>query len=68
MFVRYYLELPVPAGAVEEVLAHDPAAWVPGVAEDARRRCEELLAEVGSREQEARSGFGTDPPVVGAGA
>jgi hypothetical protein len=47
MFIRYYLDLPMPFEDVEAGLLDDPAAWVPGIAEDAESRGERLLAEVG---------------------
>ncbi|HEX6130553.1 MAG TPA: hypothetical protein VF044_02425 [Actinomycetota bacterium] len=47
MFARYFVELPLGAGAVEDALTHDPLSWLPGLAETANRRGDELLAEVG---------------------
>ena len=47
MFVRYYLELALPFGDVEGRLLRAPEEWIPGIAEDAEARGEELLAEVG---------------------
>lgn len=54
MFVRYYLELPLPFEDVERALLAEPDAWVPGLARDAERRGERLLAEVGFTVAEAR--------------
>jgi hypothetical protein len=47
MFLRYYLELPLPFAEVEEILLHSPEEWVPGLAQDAHARGEHLLGEVG---------------------
>jgi hypothetical protein len=47
MFVRYFVELPIPQEQVETALAHDPRSWLPGLARDAHRRGDALLAEVG---------------------
>jgi len=47
MFVRYYLELPLPPGRVEEVLLGSPAEWLSTLAGKAQRRGDDLLAEVG---------------------
>jgi hypothetical protein len=47
MFVRYFLDLPVPADVVEAALLDDPEHWVPGLLRAAEDRGERLLAEVG---------------------
>jgi hypothetical protein len=47
MFVRYFLELPLPAGRVEQALLDSPAEWLSAVAGTAQRRGDELLAQVG---------------------
>jgi hypothetical protein len=47
MFVRYFLELPFAAEALEAALLPSPEDWIPGVVEDATRHGESLLAEVG---------------------
>lgn len=47
MFIRYFLELPLPHQVVEQALLRDPDAWVPGLARDAEVRGSALLAEVG---------------------
>src|SRR5512134_2837908 len=47
MFVRYFVDLPVPFEDVESSLLDDPGAWVPGLLRDAEDRGEHLLAEVG---------------------
>jgi hypothetical protein len=47
MFMRYFVELPVPAAQVESVLLGSPTAWLPGLAEDARLHGRDLLAEAG---------------------
>jgi hypothetical protein len=49
MFLRYYVELPAAAEAIETALVGQPAAWLPGIAEDARRHGDRLLAEAGFR-------------------
>jgi len=47
MFLRYFIELPLPAQAVERALLGTPATWLPRLADQAGTRGEELLAEVG---------------------
>jgi hypothetical protein len=47
MFIRYFLDLPLPYEDVEAKLLAAPEAWVPGVAREAEDRGEELLSEVG---------------------
>jgi hypothetical protein len=47
MFLRYFLELPLPARRVEGALLGSPATWLPGLAGDAEERGEALLVEVG---------------------
>jgi hypothetical protein len=47
MFIRYYLELPLPAGAAEEALLDTPAGWLSSMAGAAQRRGDHLLTEVG---------------------
>jgi len=47
MFIRYYLDLAVPFEDVERALLDEPATWVPGIALDADRGGQRLLAEVG---------------------
>jgi hypothetical protein len=47
MFIRYFLDLPIALADVEPALLAQPEAWVPGLARDAERRGERLLAEVG---------------------
>ena len=47
MFIRYFLELPVPFEGVESALVRAPQEWVPGLARAAEDRGESLLAEVG---------------------
>ncbi len=47
MFVRYFIELPIPLADVEEALLRAPQDWIPGIAKDAEDRGEDLLAEVG---------------------
>ncbi len=47
MFARYYLELPLPADAVERALMESPESWMPGIAREADGHGERLLTEVG---------------------
>jgi hypothetical protein len=47
MFVRYFLELPLPAGRVEQALLDPPAEWLSAMAGNAQQRGHGLLAEVG---------------------
>jgi hypothetical protein len=47
MFIRYFLDLPLPFEEVQETFLASPEAWVPGLARDAEDRGERLLAEVG---------------------
>ncbi|HEU4529351.1 MAG TPA: hypothetical protein VFT80_15670 [Actinomycetota bacterium] len=47
MFIRYFLDLPVPFESLEAALVSEPEAWLPGLARDAESRGERLLAEVG---------------------
>ncbi len=47
MFVRYYVELPLPFEEVEEAILRWPPDWIPGLAQEAEARGELLLAEVG---------------------
>jgi hypothetical protein len=47
MFIRYYLELALPASQVEHVMLDSPADWLSMVAGEAQRRGDHLLAQVG---------------------
>jgi hypothetical protein len=47
MFVRYYLELPLPARQVDQAMLDAPADWLSMVAGEAQRRGDHLLTEVG---------------------
>jgi len=47
MFVRYFVNLPLPAAVVERLLLGDPGSWLPGLAERASRGGARLLADVG---------------------
>jgi hypothetical protein len=47
MFLRYFIELPLPAQAVEQALLGSPATWLPRLADQAGTRGQQLLAEVG---------------------
>ena len=55
MFARYFVELPLDALHVVSILTRDPHAWMPGLAEAANRRGDDLLAEVG---------FGDEPRIA----
>jgi hypothetical protein len=47
MFVRYYVELPLPPEEVEAALVAAPAGWLSALAGEADQRGGSLLAEVG---------------------
>jgi hypothetical protein len=47
MFIRYYIELPLPVARVEQALVGSPAGWLAAVAGEAQRRGNGLLGEVG---------------------
>jgi hypothetical protein len=47
MFVRYFIELDLPAALAEEALLGSPEDWIPGIAVGAQARGERLLTEVG---------------------
>ena len=47
MFIRYYMELPLPARQVEYAMLDSPADWLSTVAGEAQRRGDRLLTEVG---------------------
>ena len=47
MFVRYYLELPLPHERVEQALLGSPPEWVAALAGDAQQRGDGLLTEIG---------------------
>ena len=47
MFARYFVEIPLARGRVEAALSEHPRRWLPGLANAANRRGDELLAEVG---------------------
>ena len=51
MCARYFVELPLDAAHVEAILTRDPHAWMPGLAERANRKGDDLLAEVGFGEE-----------------
>jgi len=51
MFARYFVELPLDARHVEAILTRDPHGWIPGIAEVANRRGDDLLAQVGFGEE-----------------
>jgi hypothetical protein len=47
MFIRYYIEVPLPVAVVEQRLVDSPAGWLSAVAGEAQRRGDGLLGEVG---------------------
>src|SRR4029453_3839408 len=47
MFVRYYMELPLPARQVEHAMLDSPAGWLSTIAGEAQRHSDRLLTEVG---------------------
>jgi hypothetical protein len=47
MFVRYFVELPVPCEAVERLVLDMPESWLPVLASEADVNGQRLLAEVG---------------------
>ena len=47
MFIRYYVDLSMAFGVVEDTLLDAPTAWIPGLLRDAEDRGQHLLAEVG---------------------
>lgn len=47
MFVRYYVDLPLPFAEIERAFLRDPAAWLPTVVREADDQGERLLGEVG---------------------
>jgi hypothetical protein len=51
MFARYFVELPLDAAHVEAIITRDAHSWLPGIAERANRKGDDLLAEVGFGEE-----------------
>ena len=47
MFIRYYIDLPLPVAVVEQALVGSPAEWLSAVAGAAQARGDGLLGEVG---------------------
>lgn len=56
MFIRYFIEIPVPMAEVAAELLGSPGHWLTGPAEDAEARGSQLLAEVGFGSEHARVG------------
>jgi len=56
MFVRYYIELALPAAQVERALVDHPPGWLAELAGPAQQRGDELLGEVGVGPLGARLG------------
>jgi hypothetical protein len=54
MFVRYYVELAFPLGALEEAIERAPVSWMPIVAHEAESRGADLLTEIGSGGEQAK--------------
>ena len=47
MFVRYYLDLPVPLVEAERAFLDDPVSWLPAAVREADEQGDRLLGEVG---------------------
>jgi hypothetical protein len=47
MFIRYFVEVPLPADQVERALLASPAEWLSALAGEAQERGDGLLTEVG---------------------
>lgn len=47
MFIRYFLELPMPRLRVVEALMRDPQTWLPEIAQGATLRADSMLAPPG---------------------
>lgn len=47
MFIRYFIDMPLPMGEVESALLESPGHWSAEPARDAEARGRQLLAEVG---------------------
>src|SRR5262245_40313084 len=47
MFIRYYIELPLPVAKVEQALVDSPSGWLSAMAGEAQARGDGLLGEVG---------------------
>jgi hypothetical protein len=47
VFIRYYVDLPLGFGPVEDALLDAPPSWLPGLLRAAEHRGQHLLAEVG---------------------
>ena len=56
MFVRYFVELPLPAAQVERALLDHPPGWLAEMAGAAQQRGDELLTQVGVGPLGARLG------------
>ena len=54
MFLRYYVDLPLPLGEAEASLLRGPQTWIPGLFRDAEGRGHALLTEVGFAVDERR--------------
>ena len=54
MFLRYYVDLPLPLGEAEAALLEGPETWIPGLFRDAEGRGHALLTEVGFAVDERR--------------
>jgi len=60
VFVRYFVELPLPASAVDDALNRIPAAWLVGMAREAQVLVESLLLEAGVDLGAQRAGSAVD--------
>ncbi len=54
MFLRYFVEIPLPFTRVEEALLRSPQAWLPGLAEGANGYGTRLMADLGLGPPERR--------------
>jgi hypothetical protein len=72
MFLRYFVELPLPASDVERVLLGSPERWIPDLADEADDAGRTLLAEVGFGPRGLRVGKGVhvevEPSLARGGA
>ncbi len=56
MFLRYYVEVALPAAALADVLVQDPARWMPALAGHADQHARRLMLEVGFPVDHHRAG------------
>jgi hypothetical protein len=56
MFVRYFVEIPLPLERIESALGDEPERWIPTLADTAEARAEQLLADLGYGPGDGRVG------------